>query len=119
MQTSLSFLPELIISNVEQTITTWAVAQKENFKPYEDVVITDKEGNEKRVGDIMDVVIADFANNVTSSIRSKVSRYHWVVAVSILLAVQVRRSLDHVVLDPVDPAHCYFSLFFQRRIPVI
>ena len=74
MQTSLSFLPELIISNVEQTITAWAVAQKEALQSFKDIEITDKEGNPTTVGDMMDLVIADFANNVTSSIRSKVNQ---------------------------------------------
>ncbi len=73
MKTSLSGLPEQIIAGVEQTITAWAVSQKETFKPYEDVTITGEDGTEKRVGDIMDDVIADFANSVTSSIRSKVN----------------------------------------------
>ncbi|MBQ1697456.1 MAG: TonB-dependent receptor [Bacteroidales bacterium] len=68
MKTKLSDLPEEIITNVEQIITDWAVAQKETFKPYADLVV-----NDKRVGDIMDEVITTFATNVSASIRSQVT----------------------------------------------
>lgn len=72
MKTSLKSLPELIISNVEQKITEWAEAKKEDFKKYENETIT-IEGKQYQVADIMDQAIARFATNVSASIRSQVT----------------------------------------------
>ena len=74
LKNKLKNLPEQIIGGVSEIITTWAMAQKSNpvFLQHANDIVNIN-GQDVKVGDVIDVAIETFANTVKESISNQVN----------------------------------------------